>query len=456
MNPMADGVSALPPNLLDRPWIRTLLRSRWFPAVIAYPTLVVFGYIVYALLFGPTSASANLGTSLTWVLWWPLIPLFMFALGRFWCAICPFATVIDMVQKIAGLGRPVAPFLKRYGIWIIDATFILITWADHVFGIVESPRGSGYLLGMLVTASVMTAVFYERRAWCRFLCFLGGLSGNYARSSAIELRATPQICATCKTQSCYRGNGQTPGCPVFEFPRVMSTSASCSLCANCIKTCPNDSIRLIPRMPTRELWFMSRPRLEESFLAAVIVGIVFVQNVTMLSFWQPAMGWLTDVFLGSRTLSFTVVFIAAMAIPLGMMMAAARFSGTVTGESFTQNFARFGYAVIPLDLAGHVAHNLFHLLSEGRAIGFNAAALVDYHVAGSAELVSAGTIQVLQFAIVGLGIAGSLYTVRRIAVRTGAESTVFALRALAPHLIVLALFGIVNLYLFTLPMAHRV
>jgi polyferredoxin len=453
---MADGAAATAADLLRIPGIRALLRSRWFPAVLAYPTLVVFGYIVYALLFGPGAASANLGTTLTWVLWWPLIPLFMFALGRFWCAICPFATVIDLVQKVAGLGRPVAPFLKRYGIWIIDAVFILITWADHVFGIVESPRGSGYLLGGLVTASVVTAVFYERRAWCRFLCFLGGLSGNYSRASAIALRATPAICATCKTQSCFKGDGRTPGCPVFEFPRAMATTAHCSLCGNCLKTCPNGSLRLTLRVPTRELWFMARPRFEESFLAAVIVGIVLVQNVTMLSFWEPVMDGLTAVLLGSRTLAFTAIFAAAMAVPFGIMLAASRLSGPASGESAARNFARFGYAVIPLDLAGHLAHNLFHLLSEGRAIAFNAAALVDYHVTGSAELVGAGTIQGLQFAIVGLGILGSLYTARAIAARGPAGPGGSRLRALAPHLAVLVLFGLVNLYLFTLPMVHRV
>jgi ferredoxin len=297
-------------------------------------------------------------------------------------------------------------------------------------------------------------VFYERRAWCRFLCFLGGLSGNYSRLAAIELRATPEICATCKTQSCYRGDGQALGCPVFEFPRTMISSANCSLCANCIKLCPNDSIRLMARTPTRELWFMSRPRFEESFLAAVIVGIVLVQNVTMLSFWEPVMDWLTHLLVGSRTLAFTAIFTTAMAVPFGVMMGAARLSGAATGESVAKNFARFGYAVIPLDLAGHVAHNLFHLLSEGKAVFFNAAALVDYHVTGSAELVSPGTVTMLQFVIVGLGIAGSVYTATRIAQRSG--STAPPLQALLPHGIILILFGLVNLYLFTLPMVHRV
>ncbi|HEY3365951.1 MAG TPA: 4Fe-4S binding protein [Symbiobacteriaceae bacterium] len=443
-----------PYNLLSLPWLKAFLKSRWFPAILTYPTLVLFTYIVYTLLWGPEAPSANLGTSLTWVLWWPLIPVFMFVLGRFWCAICPFATTIDLVQKVAGLGRPVPPFLKKYGIWIIDAVFILITWSDHVFGIVESPRGSGYLLGLMVTGVVVTGVLFERRAWCRYVCFLGGLSGNYSRSSALELRATPEICATCKTQNCYKGDEKTPGCPVFEFPRTMQNSANCNLCANCIKTCPNDSIRLSPRTPTRELWFMARPKFEESFLAVVIVGIVLIQNVTMLSFWEPTMETLTGMLLGSRTLAFTAIFLVAMALPFGLVAVASKFSGAEAGESFHQNFARFGYAIIPLDLAVHIAHNMFHLLAEGKSIYYNVAALFGSQVTGPAALLSSGTIQVLQFITVGLGVAGAMFTAYKIAGHSKTEGN--KLRTFWPHLAVITLFGIVNVYLFTLPMMHRV
>jgi hypothetical protein len=77
------------------------------------------------------------------VLWCPALPLVNVLFGRFWCAVCPFAALSDFVQKLVGVNRPVPPFLKKYGIWIIDATFLAITWADHVFGIVGSPWGSG-------------------------------------------------------------------------------------------------------------------------------------------------------------------------------------------------------------------------------------------------------------------------------------------------------------------------
>ncbi|HWI53112.1 MAG TPA: 4Fe-4S binding protein [Symbiobacteriaceae bacterium] len=439
-------------NLLDSPWLKAFLKSRWFPAIFTYPTLLLFGYIIYALLWGPEAASANLGTSLTWVLWWPLIPIFMFTMGRFWCAICPFATTIDIVQKFFGLGRPVPAFLKKYGIWIIDAVFIFITWSDHVFGIVESPRGSGYLLGLMLTGVVVTGVIFERRAWCRYLCFLGGLSGNYSRSSIVELRATPEICATCTTQSCFKGDGKTPGCPIFEFPRTMQTSANCNLCANCIKTCPNDSIVLDMRPPTKELWFIARPKFEEAFLAVVIVGIVLVQNITMLSFWGPVMDFFMAIFFGSKVAAFTAIFLIAMALPIALMAGSAWLSSRATGEGFAKNFARFGYAVIALDLAGHVAHNLFHLLAEGKAIYYNVAGLFGHQVTGGAAVMSMGSIQMFQFAILGLGIFGSIFTAYKIAAR----DKQVGLKAFWPHLVVLLIFGAVNVWLFTLPMEHRV
>jgi polyferredoxin len=440
-------------GLLDNRLILGFLRSGLWPGIVAYPTLVVFGYIVYALLWGPASASTNIGSGLTWIVWWPLIPLAMFAAGRLWCAVCPFGKLIDLVQGFAGLGRPVPPFLKRYGIWIIDGAFLGITWADHAFGIVESPRGSGYLLGLLITASVVTAVVYERRAWCRYLCFLGGLSGNYSRSSSIQLQATPEICASCKNQVCYKGDGSVAGCPVFEVPRAMSSMANCNFCANCIKTCPSGSLRLTLRKPTSELWFFARPKISEAFLAVVIVGIVLVQNITMLSFWEPLMETLQGWLLGSRTAAFTAVFLVAMTLPFGLFAGAAALSGRARSERVFENFARFGYAIIPLDLGAHMAHNLFHLLAESQSILYNALAVVGVYVSGPRGVLPAPAIQALQFGLLALGIAGSLFAAWKIAGRSAPGTG--RLAGAIPHLAVVAVFAAVNLYLFTLPMAHR-
>lgn len=442
-------------NLLNIGFIRWMFRSWLFPLVFQYITLLVFSFIVFQLLVGPETAHDNFGTALTWVLWWPLIPLLFLSLGRFWCAICPFATLSDLIQKFVGLQKPVPKFLKKYGIWIIDACFILITWADHIWGIVESPRGSGVLLLMIIVGVVAAGAFFERRTWCRHLCFLGGMSGNYARAGALELRATPEKCAKCQVQACYRGGENAPGCPMFEFPKVMDTNARCNFCSYCIKNCPNDSIRLSLRVPTRELWFIRSPKFEESFLAAVIMGIVFVQNITMLAIGKDLLAWLARLTgTTSNFVTFTLAFILVMLVPILGLLLAGFFSGLANKKSAATNFTIYGYALIPLDLAGHLAHNLFHLLAEGKAIIFTTLGLFGLESHGSAAILDNATIEVLQYILVLGGLIGSIYTIWRIA-GNHLEAGPGRWGAATPMILLIIIYGVINFILFSLPMEMR-
>ncbi|WP_246169558.1 hypothetical protein [Actinotalea subterranea] len=101
-----------------------------------------------------------------------------------------------------------------------------------------------------------------------------------------------------------------------------------------------------------------------------------------------------------------------------------------------------------------MAHNLFHLLAEGKSVYYTTAALFGSTATGDPALVSAPTIQLLQFALLALGMAGSVYTARRIAHRRYQTAT--RRRAtLTPYVAIIALLGAVNVWLFLLPMAHR-
>lgn len=438
-------------NLLDIPMIRGFVKSRWYPGIFQWVAMIVFSIIVYELVAGTVNPSRNFGTSMTWVLWWPAIPIVFLLLGRFWCAVCPFGKISDIVRKTVGAERPVPKFLKKYGIWLIDIFFITITWSDHIWGIVESPRGSGYLLLLLTTMVIATSVFYERRTFCKTLCFLGGLAGNYSRSGMLELRGTPDICKTCKSQSCFKGNGKVEGCPMFEFVRTMDNSADCNLCGNCVKTCPNNSIRITPRKPTSELWGLKKPKAEHAFLAAVIMGIVFVQNITMLEIWQDILKGISLVTgTENYNINFTVAFIISMIIPLALLWVTAKLTArNETAQKAKENFVRFGYAIIPLDLAGHLAHNLFHAFTEGKAIWFNSVNLLGYQLTGDLSLASADTVQILQYGVVALGLVGSSYTVYRLGDRA-------SWKKLLPYYALMVLLAIINIYLFSLPMSHRV
>ena len=443
-------------DLLTVKPIKAVMMSKYFPKIFQIPVAAVFGLIGYELLAGPSSAHENPGTALMWVLWWPLIPILFLFVGRFWCAICPFATLSDFVQKLVGVNRPVPVFLKKYGVWIIDASFIAITWADHVFGIVASPWGSGILLLLITFAVIVSGAFFQRRTFCRYLCFLGGLSGNYARTGMIALRANTDICQTCSSKAaCFNGTEKAPACPLFMFPRTMDSNANCNLCANCIKNCPNDAITLTLRPPTKELWFIKAPKIEESFLAMAIMGIVLIQNITMLKVWEQILATV-EKFTGITNIPviFTVVFALGVTLPVALLTLSAKVAASKNSENWIKNFARFGYALIPLDIAGHVAHNLFHLLAEGRSIYYSVASIFGSSASGPAAIVGNGTIRVLQFIILALGLWGSLYSARRITFRRYNEAKLRR-ATLTPYVILIGTLTALNVGLFLLPMAHR-
>ena len=441
-------------NLLNNRLISGIIKSRWYPGVLQIITASVFAFIIYLFFFGEGLAHGNFGTALTWIMWWPLLPIIFILLGRFWCAACPFGAINDIVQRFFGHNHPVPQFLKSYGIWIIDAIFILVTWVDHIFGMVEFPWVSGAIMLTIITAVVTSGAIWERRTWCRHICFLGGLSSNYSQTGMLALRATPSICAKCKTASCFKGNEKVPGCPVFEYPRVMDSNSQCNLCGYCVKTCPNGSLTLKARIPTEELWSVRKPQFAAAFLAAVIMGLVSLQNVTMLQIWQPFLSGIGNILHTDEfKITFTVAFIIFISIPLLLLGITSLIAKKINGASLVQNFAKFGYAIIALDVSAHIAHNFFHLFAEGGAIVRTGGTFFGIDTSNVAANVLPGmTITIMQYSLIALGTIGSLYTAYRISKASYKEKKWVTL---LPYGVLILLLGLVNIVLFSLPMTTR-
>jgi polyferredoxin len=201
-------------NLLNIPWIRTAVRSRFYPSIFQWITTAAFLVIVGLALFGPNNAGQNFGMALAWSVWWPLLPLSFLLVGRFWCAICPFSWLMDCVQKAVGVRLPVPPFLRRNGLWIIAGLFILVTYVDETWRLSGDARKTSYLLLAVLAAVIFFGAFFERRAFCRYACFIGGFAANYSRAGMVQLRADPDSCCDCPTQGCYNGTARAPGLSV--------------------------------------------------------------------------------------------------------------------------------------------------------------------------------------------------------------------------------------------------
>jgi hypothetical protein len=175
----------------------------------------------------------------------------------------------------------------------------------------------------------------------------------------------------------------------------------------------------------------------------------------MLGVWQDVLdGIEATTGITSYPVIFTVAFVVAVSIPIGLLALASLVAARWNLESARGNFARFGYALIPLDVAAHLAHNLFHLLAEGGTVVTTVAHLVGIDSTLGAALVGTGTIQVLQMVLLALGAIASAYAVRRIAHRRY-RTTARRRATVVPFVLVVAALTVVNVWLFTLPMAHR-
>ena len=439
-------------NLLKNDAVGKFLRSEWYPALPQALTAWVFLIVTWQLLAGGSDARRNMGSIFTWVLWWPMLPLIFLATGRFWCAVCPFGFLSDLVQKAAGRRRPVPKFMRTYGIWFIDVMFVLITWADHVFGIFDSPLLTGAFMLTIVAGVVISGSIWQRRSWCRYLCFLGGLAGNYARNGMVELRATPEICAACRSKAaCYNGTEIVSPCPIFEFARTVDTSANCTLCGNCVKSCPNGAIEIRLRPPSSEIIAARSPKFEEAFLAIVIMGIVLVKNASDTVPWGALLQRVESATHTGPTLAFTLIFIAALSIPGLALALMSRGAEALNGDGWKSNFTRFGYALIPLDMASILAHTCVDLLSQGAAIVYAVLALAGIESgAASRGIADNSVISAMQIGLIAGGAAASLHAVYRIAgFHFGARGR--ALRTIVPYGAMISSFAAGNVYLFSLP-----
>ena len=448
--------------LAERPWGWDLLRLspvRWtitsplYPGLFQAISIVIFGLIVYFGLFGTMRPAYNFATVVTWTLWWPLVPLSLLLVGRAWCAICPIPPAITLTQRIARPTRLPGQLLRRYGVWMMAGIFLFITWADRVWGITDSPGGTAYLLMALTVGAVVMAVLYQRRAFCRYVCPIGALTGLYAMTSAVELRSRERGCKECQ-QECFRGASEAEGCPLYQYPRTMDSNRNCNLCGLCVKRCPHGAIELRARVPGRELWLLKSPLVAEAFLVALLVATVYVQTVDMTTAWGSYMRWLLDSTpIHSYQLGFTLTLLGALALVLVAYLAVTRVSGGL--GSWRRNFAAFGYAYIPLALAVHLGHNAGHLIGEGPSALRTAIRAVTppfdtFRPAGAGGGVQLNQLWLLPIIVIG-GMA-SIYVAWRISRRS--RDLGYAGR-FAPHLVFLVALTALFVQLFLMPMNPR-
>ncbi|MBI4424537.1 MAG: YHS domain-containing protein [Elusimicrobia bacterium] len=456
-------------DLTAWPPLRRLLASA--PALFALRVgmAALFALVLAAGLFGAQNPGMNLAPLLTWTVWWTGLVFVVLYLGKAWCTVCPWDALATWAERLkawgprgegTGLSLPWPRALRN--IWFAVALFVLLTWIELGMGITLIPRATAWVgLGMLGLA-LACAFLFERRAFCRYGCLVGRVSGLYALFSPLEVRASsPEACASCRTLDCWRGNARADGCPTFEFPRVMRLNTYCTLCAECLRSCPKDNMSVRLRPWGADLAFEGKPRGDEAALALILLSMTAFHGLTMTPSWVA----LLDAARAATGLSFIAAFTGLMALflaaPAAAFAALAALSARWSGASFGPVFLRFAYALLPIALFYHLAHNAQHFLFEGPKV----AALASdpfgwgWDLFGTARwqpppLVTLEGLWRIQVLFVLLGHVYSLWLTARSARRLAADRGA-SLRLQAPMLLAMIAFSWASLWLLKQPMELR-
>jgi len=354
-------------------FIKNALKSR-------YPQLAVFivvlaGYIfaILAGLVGSPVGSHNFSIVFVWIAWWAVlilvaVPFF----GRGWCAVCPIPLPGEWLQRGGVLSPPHKKpnwlnlrwpkFLRN--IWLQNISFLLLALFSSV--LLTTPNITGIVLAAMLFAAIGLSTVFERRAFCRYLCPVGGFIGLYSQTAPIELRIKDkQVCVTCDGKPCYNGSQAGYGCPWDVFPGGLTKNTYCGLCMECIRTCPHDNIAINLRPFSTDLAKPST-RMDEAFKAFIMLGSAMIYAGVLLGPW----GAFKDAAYNVGTSAwfiYAVIFLAIIFVILPGLFALGILKSKNT-LPLKQRFASLATALIPLGLMFWVAFSLSFVLTNASYI----------------------------------------------------------------------------------------
>jgi hypothetical protein len=169
-------------------------------------------------------------------------------------------------------------------IWLQNAAFSLVALFSAV--ILTQPRVTAVVLLAFLFIATGASLIYERRAFCRYLCPVGGFIGLYAQVSPVEVRIKDSaICAAHTEKTCYTGNALGYGCPWQVFPPGMVKNTYCGTCMECLRTCPHDNIAVNLRQPGLDLEIQRGRKLDEAYKAFIMLGSAVLYSAVLLGPW---------------------------------------------------------------------------------------------------------------------------------------------------------------------------
>lgn len=357
-------------NLYRVAWLRPILHSPWPQFVIRALTLAGFLFTIAVGIFGSRMGSHNFAIIFVWIAWWTALKLGFIPLGgRSWCSVCPIPLPGEWIQRGGilkagrrrGLNRRWPKWLRST--WLQSSAFLVIGMFSAIT--LTNPRVTSWILAALFALAIGLSLIFENRAFCTYLCPIGGFTGIYAKTAPIEVRVLDKsICATHRPKTCYQA------CPWGIYPVSLRDSAACGLCLECLRACPKDNLALNVR-PFGDDLITARPaqNLDEAFFATVMLGSALAFAAVFTGPW----GSLKSAAYAIGSSEWAIYVLGFLALNLAVLPGLFTLSVWLSKFKDTQHTLRVAIAsqaqaLLPLGLSAWIAFTLSFALPKANYV----------------------------------------------------------------------------------------
>ena len=361
-----------PLDLLRVPILGAMIRSRYFRPTLQIVSLLLAAAIIADGLLGPDISPMNLAGVLPWTHWRAFTVVGLLAIGNLFCMACPFTFVRD-------LGRRLLPARARWprrlsSKWLAVGLVVVYLWAYEAFDLWDNPGITALIILGYFLAALLIDGFFRGASFCKFVCPIGQFHFVQSLASPFEVKVRrPDVCASCRTFDCIKGNATQRGCELQLFQPRKSGNMDCTFCLDCIKACPHDNVGILAVPPGRDL-IDDQPRSSVGRfgarldLAALVLVLTFGAFANAAGMVAPVLGAVAQVaaalnFSSDLAVVTVLGILVLIIIPAALGMAAAACSSAVADNALKENLCRFSMALVPLGFAMWLAHFTFHVFT---------------------------------------------------------------------------------------------
>ena len=368
----AARAGTLPFDFVRLPVLGTMIRSRYFRRALQIVTLLLAAAIVLDGLLGPEISPMNLAGVVPWTHWRAFTVIGLLAVGNLFCMACPFTFVRDLGRKILPAQMQWPRMLSSK--WLAVALLVIYLWAYEAFDLWDKPSITALIILGYFLAALLVDGFFRGASFCKFVCPIGQFNFVQSLASPFEVKIRrPDVCASCTTFDCIKGNAEQRGCELQLFQPRKSGNMDCTFCLDCIKACPHDNVGIIAVRPGKDLIddlprasvkrYARRPDL--AALVLVLTCGAFANAAGMVA---PVLSGISQI---EKTLGFSsdlgiitlLSVLCLILLPAALAGSAATCSSAIAGTSWRENFCRFSMSLAPLGFGMWLAHFVFHLFT---------------------------------------------------------------------------------------------